>query len=132
MLHSAKIAALQTQLDQVSAELTTAKGTVATQLDQITAHEATISAHEATITDLQGKAAAAETRATEAEKKATDAEASINDQVNTRLAAAGIAPIERDPQAKNPCEPGTQAKAEGSPLKRAAAGMGSWKVFSKN
>jgi len=134
MFKSQEIAELQAKITTLSADLattTTCRAALQAELDQAKADLATAqnqaTAHAATITDLQTRLTAAEAAKTAAEQKATAAEASINQQVTDRLAAAGVAPVAKDPQAKNPEEPG--AKAEGSPLKRAAAAMSSFRVF---
>lgn len=59
--------------------------------------------------------------------------ASVDAQVTQRLAAAGVDPIKRDPQAKDSTGSGKpQAETSGTPRQRTAAAMGAWAVFSKN
>lgn len=109
-------AAIQARIDQANADLAAAQSLVA--------------AHQETITGLTAKVTTAETAQKSAEDRANAAEASINDQVTQRLAAAGVAPIAKDPKAADPGEK-TEAKTTGSPLSRAASAMSGFKVFKK-
>lgn len=131
MLNSAKIAELQNRISLLETQLKTAtdgQADLQTQLDQAKTElgqaQAQVTAHATTITELKGQVTAAEERATAAEGRATAAEASISDQVNARLAAAGVDPVARDPQAKNPDDP-ARPDASVTPMKRAAAAMAS-------
>jgi chromosome segregation ATPase len=128
MFKSQEIADLQARISTLEASLKTeteGKATLQGQLDQakadLTAAQSQATDFQAAIDGLNAQLKTSEELRVAAEDKATKAEASINDQVTSRLAAAGVNPIARDPQAKNPQEPGV--KAEGPPLKRAAAAM---------
>lgn len=139
MFQAEKIAALEARIKSLEADLQTATDGQAGLKAELDQAKADLAKAQSEVTDLKGKVTAAEQRATEAEArataaeaKATAAEASITDQVNTRLAAAGVDPIARDPQAKNPDEPGTKASTNLPPMKAAAAAMeGAFKLFKR-
>lgn len=86
---------------------------------------------EAEVTDFKTKLETADKLRIEAEDKAKKAEASITDQVNTRLAAAGVDPIKRDPAAAEKDDGNQKTDASLPPRQRAAAAMKGFKVFKK-
>lgn len=80
-----KVSSLETQLASANSEASNAN--------------AKSLALEGQISNLTSDLEAANAKASAAEKRAVDAEASVNDQVNTRLASAGVEPIKRDASA---------------------------------
>lgn len=86
-------ATLQTNLDQAKADLATAQ-----------AESAKVSGLKTQITTLEGQVTTEKARADKAEADLTaakaDFETKVEAEVNTRLAAAGVQPIARDPKAK--------------------------------
>lgn len=139
MFKSQEIADLQARITTLETELKTA-GDSATKLQaeldkakaDLAQAESQVTAHATTITDLQTKLTAAQTAQTAAEERAKAAEASITDQVNTRLAAAGIVPIERDPKAQEKTGQGKpQADSSLPARQRTTAAMEGFSVFAK-
>lgn len=114
MLNSAKIAELQGKIASLETALSAAEGkatTLEAQLNQAKTDLATAQAEaekvtglNAEITQLKADLTAANERATQAVADLTAAKADfdtkVEAEVTNRLAAAGVDPIKRDPQAK--------------------------------
>lgn len=114
MLNSAKIAELQGKITSLETALQAAEGKATTlqdQLNQAKTDLATAQAEadkvtglNARVTELQGQVSSLTTRAETAEKDLaqakTDFDTKVEAEVTNRLAAAGVDPIKRDPQAK--------------------------------
>lgn len=115
MLNSAKIAELQGKITTLESSLAAAEGkatTLEAQLNQAKLDLATAQAEAdkvtgltSQITDLQGQITHLTSRAEKAEADLATAkgefETKVSAEVNNRLAAAGVDPIKRDPQAKS-------------------------------
>jgi chromosome segregation ATPase len=122
LVSSAKLTELQGKVTQLEADLATATTGKAELETQLATAKADLQTATAKVTTLEGSLTEANTNlanantkittleasVTAAEARATAAEASIQTQVNDRLAAAGVDPVKRDPQAKDPV-PGQQS-----------------------
>jgi predicted nucleic acid-binding Zn-ribbon protein len=94
-----KAASLETQLASATSEASTANASLAKANADLQAALAKAGTLEGQISKLTADLEAANAKATDAESKAKAAEASITEQVNTRLASAGVEPIKRDASA---------------------------------
>jgi chromosome segregation ATPase len=146
MFTSTKISELQARIGELETQLSTEQGDKAAlqaQLDQAKIDLATaqteagkVAGLNTQITDLQGQVTNLTTRAETAEKALAaskeDFETKVNAEVTTRLAAAGVDPIKRDPQAKTDDTGKPKIDAGTPPRQRATAAMQEFKVFGKN
>lgn len=146
LVSSAKLTELQGKVTQLEADLASATGdkaTLETQLTQARADlqkatekatglETSLSEANTKLTEATGKITKLETDLAAANQKAADAEASVETQVNDRLASAGVPPVKRDPSAKVGDDGKPKADASTPPRQRAVTAMKGWKIFGKN
>jgi chromosome segregation ATPase len=147
MFKSQEIADLQGKITKLEADLKTAGDNAATiqaELDQAKIDLATAQAEAGKVAGLNtqigtlnSQITTLTTRAENAEKALVTAQADfeikVNAEVTTRLAAAGVDPIKRDPQAKTDDTGKPKIDASAPPRQRATAAMeNSFKVFGKN
>lgn len=119
-------AALQTQLDQAKIDLATAQ----TEAGKVAGLNTQIGTLNSQITTLTSERDAAQAALVTAK---ADFETKVNDEITTRLAAAGVDPIKRDPKAKTDDSGKPKIDASAPPRQRATAAMESrFKVFGKN
>jgi chromosome segregation ATPase len=118
-----RIAALETDLKTAGDASAKLQGELDKTKAELTKAESQVSTHAATITELNGKVTTAEAARIAAEEKATKAEASINDQVTTRLAAAGVDPVKRDPAAADKTGDGQPAASGLKGIEKARAAL---------
>ena len=146
MFKATEIAALQGQITKLEADLKTAGDNATalqTQLDQAKIDLATaqteagkVAGLNTQIGTLNGQITTLTTRAETAEKALatanTNFDTRVETEVTTRLAAAGVDPIKRDPQAKTDDTGKPKIDASAPARQRATAAMeSSFKVFGK-
>ncbi len=131
MFKASQIAELQARIATLEADLQTSNGNAATLQGQLDGANAALALAQGEVASLNVKITAAALAQKAAEDAAAAAQASVPAQVTTQLAAAGVDPVARDPQAKSPDEGGRAANASLPPMKRAAAAIQSnfGKVF---
>lgn len=113
MFKSAEIASLQARISELETSLESANGIETSLRAEFNDAKASITEKDAKISELAAAVTAAET-------KASAAEASIEAQVNERLASAGVDPVKRDPSAREEAH-ATMSRADFKKLPAAKA-----------